>query len=143
MYRFHATQLMVDAFEEKDIKFRAVDHDTSECVDVGFPVDNGPSVVAHFISRDDDNDVSVRIYGLLHGVMESKRDKVMKACNECNCRFRFVKFCMDDDGDVNVAYDIPMSTQDDCLGKVAMEVFARVMGILDGAYPVLMHALWS
>ena len=52
-----------------------------------------------------------------------------------------MKFCGDDDGDVNVEYDYPVNSISPAAS--AKEMVIRFTQIIDDAYPVLMRSLWS
>lgn len=67
----------------------------------------------------------------------------METCNILNNTMRYVKFYIDDDGDVNVEYDFPCRLSDDCVGEVAYEMFHRLMAILDGEYSIFMRAIYT
>ena len=105
-----------------------------------FGIKNGGSYRIRFISRDDDNDVAVRVYGLVT-VGEENRAKVLPTLNNLNARFRYIKFVMDDDGDINLEYDYPVR----CPNPVASaeEIIIRIVKMVDEAYPELMRAMWS
>ena len=64
-YEFKATNLIAEAFEKCGVKFDVVSHHGSEQLLAGFSVDCGPNVIMRFISRDNDNDIAARIFGLI------------------------------------------------------------------------------
>jgi len=105
-----------------------------------FGIKNGGSYRIRFISTDDDNDVAVRVYSLL-SVEGDQKEKVFPVLNTINRKFRFVKFTMDDDGDINVEYDFPVSSP--APEKCAKEIVVRLVSIIDKAYPDLMRAMWA
>lgn len=143
MEKYHATQLIVKAFQEKKIRFRVEQLGRQEEIQAGFQVDCGPFVTVRFISLDDDNDVAIRALGIVGGVPKEKRPRVLEACNEINRDRRFLKFVLDRDGDVNVEYDFLMRADDGCIGEMACEVFAITMHIIDKDYPLLMKAIYT
>lgn len=100
-------------------------------------------MTVRFISLDDDNDVAIRALGIVGGVPKEKRLRVLEACNEINCKRRFLKFVLDRDGDVNVEYDFLMRADDGCIGEMACEVFAITMHLIDKDYPLLMKAIYT
>lgn len=142
-YMYKATGLIQETFDEKGIKYRVETAGKAEMVCAGFTIDEGPFVIARFVSRDNDNDVGLRVLGLINDVTEAKRARVMEACNVLNNMIRYVKFYIDDDGDVNVEYDFPCRLSDDCVGEVAYEMFRRLMAILDGEYSIFMRAMYT
>ncbi len=140
---FKATRLIQQAMEKEDMHSRIEEGDKSSRVLAGFGVKNGPNVRVQFISTDDDNDVAIRLFGLVSEVADDKFASVTAACNTCNNKYRYVKFLIDDDRDVNVEYDLPVRTSNDSVGREAVEIFMRFMQIVDECYPEFMKALWS
>lgn len=142
-YEFKAINLIAEAFEKHDAKFRVFNIRGQEELVAGFSVDAGPNVMMKFITRDNDNDVAARIFGLVTKTPKEKRSRVMEACNVLNRKIRFMKFYLDTDGDINVEYDFPVHSSDDCIGEMAFEIFVRTMQILDHEYEIFMKALYT
>lgn len=142
-YEWKATNLMAQTFEKHGAKFEVVNSDGVEQLLAGFSVDCGPKVMMRFVSQDNDNDVAARIYGLVSNIPQEKRLRVMEACNILNRKIRFIKFYLDEDGDINVEYDFPLHSPDDGIGEMAFEVFIRMMRILDDQYEIFMKALYT
>ncbi len=142
-YEFNATNLIAEIFEERGIHFDVVSRNGREQLLAGFSVDCGPNVVMRFISRDDDNDVAARIYGLISNTPKEKRGRVLEACNTLNRKVRFMKFYLDGDNDINVEYDFPMRSPDNGIGEMAFEIFIRTMQILDSEYGTFVEALYG
>lgn len=142
-YEFNAINLIAEAFEARNVKFNVVNHQEAEQLMAAFSVKCGPNVFVRFISCDNDNDVAVRIYGLISNIPEEKKARVLEACNVINCKIRHMKFCMDSEADVNVEYDFPISIPDEMVGEVAFEIFVRMMRTLDAEYGIFMKALYS
>lgn len=142
-YEFNATNLIAETFEKRGVKFDVVSHHGSEQVLVDFPVDCGPNVIMRFISRDNDNDVAARIFGLITNTPKEKRTRVMEACNVLNNKIRYIKFYLDTDGDINIEYDFPVHSPDDGIGEMAFEIFVRMMQVLDSEYSIFMKALYT
>ena len=142
-YEFKAINLITETFEKRGVKFDVVSHRGSEQLLAGFSVDCGPNVIMRFISRDNDNDVAARIFGLITNTPKEKMGRVMEACNVLNHKIRYMKFYLDTDGDINVEYDFPVHTPDDGIGEMAFEIFVRTMQILDSEYSIFMKALYS
>lgn len=142
-YEFKATNLIAETFEKRRVKFDVVSHHGSEQLLAGFSVDCGPNVIMRFISRDNDNDVAARIFGLISNTPKEKRVRVLEACNVLNHKIRYMKFYLDNDGDINVEYDFPVHSPDDGIGEMAFEIFVCMMQILDSEYSIFMKALYS
>lgn len=141
--KYRATGLIQEAFEKKHAKYNVEIVENTESVCVPFAIDEGPGVMARFISRDNDNDVAFRIFGLINDIKVEKRNRVSEACNILNDKVRYLKFIIDDDGDVNVEYDFPQHISDDCVGEVAFEMLRRAMVILDSNYSIFMKAMYT
>jgi len=138
----HATAIIEKKMKEEGFKLAAEEDgmEGASYVMAGFTVENGPDVAVMFISQDDDNDVSVRLFGLAH-VPEEKKLFVYPVLNQLSEQYRFIKFIMDGEGYVNIEYDFLTEVSDECLGDCCCEIFVRIMKIVDEAYPVLMKAL--
>ena len=61
--------------------------------------------------------------------------------NKVNSTYRWVKFYLDDDGDVRVEVDALLD--DDSCGEECLGLFQRLGNIADDAYPVLMKEIWK
>lgn len=126
--------------KDDNLKVFTEELEKSSHVWLQFGIKNGPSYRIRFISRDDDNDVAVRVFALLH-VEENMQSKVLPVINDLNCRFRYVKFSMDKDGDVNLDYDYLVRDPNPAVS--AREILIRITDIVDKAYPEFMRAMWS
>lgn len=140
---FHATNLISESFDQHGVKYRMNEMENASEIEAGFSIKSGPTVSVRFISSSQNNDVAVRVFGLINQVPEEKRMAVMEACNRLSEEIRFVKFCMNSNANVNVEYDFLANVSDECIGECCFEIFARLMSILDQRYHVLMDALYS
>lgn len=139
---YKATNLITEAFDKHDIKYHVDEREDASIIEASFAVSMGPQIDARFISKDDDNDVAVRVYGLICKVPEPRRAAVLEACNTLNGKIRFVKFYLDAENSVNMEADLPLNTGDDCIGECCFELFVRIMQILDAEFHVLAEALY-
>lgn len=137
---FKATKEIAAYLEEKGIKYDVNGNEKLSFVKVRYKCDNLAGIEVVFLSSDDDNDVSVRVMRLVK-VPENKRTAVLKVINDLHCRFRYVNFVLDKDGDVRMDYDMPLRTSN--VGAVAKEICSRMVNIGDKVYPELMKAIWS
>ncbi|HIU18805.1 MAG TPA: YbjN domain-containing protein [Candidatus Limiplasma stercoravium] len=138
---FAATKRIYNALKAKEgLKVFTEENEKSSEVWLQFPVKNGGNYRIKFISTDNDNDVAVRVFGLLR-VDDTQKAKILEALNALNVKYRYVKFCCDNDGDVNIEYDYPVRSENP--ENSAEEIVIRFVKIIDDAYPQLMHALWN
>jgi len=82
-----------------------------------------------FIKEDDGgNDVALRILKISR-CSRYQFDQVREVLNELQLKYRFLRFTLDDDGDINGEYDFPTTYED--IGKGAVEMCLRLTIILD------------
>ena len=94
-----------------------------------------------FIKQDDeDNDVSLRVFDVVK-FPEHKKDKGLEVLAKLGRQYRFIRFAMNDEGEVNAEYDFPMEFSP--IGEGAFEMMVRFTDILDNCYPELMRAIWA
>ena len=84
--------------------------------------------------------MAVRVIALTR-VEEEKVPVILPVINELNVKYRFVKFTLDKDNDINVEYDYPVSCSNP--GESAEEIMIRFVQIIDESYPSLMRAMWA
>lgn len=142
-YEYKATNLIAEAFEKESLSFDIIKREDSEQVLVPFPIDSGHVVCIQFILRNNDNDIAVRIFGLLTRINESKQGRLIKLCNYLNGKRRHLKFYVDVDGDVNVEYDFLTETTDQNIGEMAVEICGRMFCAIDEDYGVFIKALYT
>lgn len=137
----HATNLIADYFREKEMKFSVHDVDGASYVDAGFSIPCGPAIVVHFISRDEDNDVAIRIFSLISSIPSAKEDIALRLCNELSRRNRSVKFYLSEDNSINMEYDLSEHTPDEAVGPICHDMFMRMATILFVEYAGMVRAL--
>jgi hypothetical protein len=72
---------------------------------------------------------------------KNKLDAGINVCNKMNNHWRWVTFCIDDDGDV--AASIDSYVDDFNCGELCMNLVRRMVNIIDEAYPDIARALWA
>ena len=140
---FHATNLITEAFDRHGIKYHVDEREDVSIVLAGFAIRMGPQIDVRFISNDDDNDVAVRIFGLVCRIPEERRTAALEACNRLSSEIRFFKFYLTAENNVNVEADLPMRTDDCCVGECCFELFVRLMKILDDNFTVIAQAVYA
>ena len=140
---YKATNLITKEMDEVGIRYTVHENEDSSRIYARFSINNGPGLTVQFISRDDDNDVSIRLFRLIGDVSKEKKGKICSVVNECNRKYRFLKFTFDEENDVNIEYDLTAASSDDSIGLQACELFMRIMDIANEVYPLFMQAMWS
>ena len=137
MYKM--THLIYDTLKKvENLKVYTKETENSSSVWVKFSVGNNHSYTIYFISNDDDNDVAVRIFGLV-SVDKSRRISILPVLNNLNNKNRYVKFTLDEDGDINLEYDYNIDCPDPAAS--AFEILTRIIHIVNDSYPTILRAL--
>jgi len=127
-------------FDEMELHYRVTQGKNSDVIRLSTGTDSGAKIDFTIFPSGEKSDVSMRVYGVVK-VPENKSENLMRVCNELNKKYRYVKFFVDSDRDVNVAYDITRNNGE--LGETVLEIMARFHNIINEAYPVLMRAIWA
>lgn len=96
---YKATKLIKEEMERQGLKYSIEEFEdgSGSTLLVRFTINNGPSLRVKFISLDDKNDVAIRLFRIVENVAESKINEMLKAVNECNCEYRYLKFILDEE----------------------------------------------
>ena len=140
---YKATRRISEEFDRRGFHYRLCELDDMSLIEAGFSVNAGPFVLVRFLSRDEDNDVALRIFDLIHKVPEGRCDAVRAACSKLNEKVRFLKFYLDSDNNVVASYDLPQRIDEESVGPCCAELFVRCMQILDGEFHCLAEAIYS
>ena len=140
---YNSTRLIAQAMDNHNFKYSVEEQEDRSLIVAGYRIQSGNILQVKFISQSKDNDVAIRLFCLVNSVSEDKVEKTLKILNACNCKYRYLRFVLDNDRDINVEYDIPEYTSDDCIGEIACEIFARIMSIVDDCYPMIMREMWT
>jgi len=140
---FNATRLLDEEFKTHNLKYSIREKEEIQIIDVPFGIQNGPSVIIHYITSDQRNDLSIQITDLAHNVPDEKRIRMLETINTLKKKYRFIKFTLDSDNDLDVKADFPSTTSDESLGPMAFEMFVRIMRIMGDAYPKIARTLYS
>lgn len=139
---YRATELIKEEMDQKGMKYSIREYADSSVLSASFGIENGPRVNVKFISRGD-RDVALRLFSIVHHVTEDKTGEMLKAINKCNSKYRYLKFTLDEDQDVNIEYDFPLDIDDASFGKAVCGMLVLIVRIVNEAYPELMQAFWE
>ena len=133
-----AAKLFMAFLESQEVHGSFVDENQA-VVRVGWNLENTKISILFFFG-DDGKDVHL-IGGGFCKAPENKKDAVLRAINDCNNNFRWVKFVLKENGDIE-AEDDAVVQLDSCADE-CFELMLRMCNIVDKAYPSFMKALWS
>ncbi|MCD7769359.1 MAG: YbjN domain-containing protein [Oscillospiraceae bacterium] len=129
--------LYMQYMDENGIKYRDVKENV---VRVTYGGDHLASIPVYvFFDKDGDPMVSFRCWEIAN--LKEKPEKGVRACNDLNAEYRWVKFYIDKDCDVICQADAYVD-EESC-GEICRRMVSRIVSIADDAYPVLMKALWG
>ena len=126
-----------DLLDEKEIKYRVIN---ANRIAVGVCGDDLPNQEIILIFDDDDTDVGIRAFSIVK-VPESKKLGAIASCEALNASIRFVKFCVDQDDDLNAEIDAIIEPY--TAGKICFSHLVRLTEILKKVYPIIMNAIWG
>ncbi len=125
--------------QQKGLKHDVDERNDDTVVSAGFDMDNASMRVRIFID-DDNKHVALRIFSLCKATPE-QFNKAVIACNDCNTEYRWIKFYIDSDNDINASFDI--TTSDNAADEDIFDAMSRILSISDDVYPKIMKSLWS
>ena len=137
---YQSIQEIAKALDDVEIHYR-VDEDDAHHVLITNITSNIATYKFLFVKTEEKgNDVGIRIIGLASYPREKWMD-VYKLINSLQQEYRFVKFRLDEDGDLMASYDLPQSAQS--VGKCAVEMLLTLGKVLDECYPELKRLQWA
>ncbi len=129
----------MNALDAKDIKYSVEEMESDTAVTVGFSMNNTSLRIRIFFD-DDNKHVALRCFGFVKVTQEQFANALI-TCNKCNQEYRWVRFVIDDDLDVN-AYDDAVTTPESS-GDEIVELMTRMFQIVDECYPTFMKNIWA
>ena len=137
---YPSTDEIYNLFLEKKIMCQIIEKDGSSTVSVSVSGDQIDYDVL-FITDAESNSLALRIFRLI-SFPPDRSDAMIEAAEQCNKKFRFLKFIVDTDSHfVQVQYDFLTRCED--IAEQAFELFYRTLEILRESCPVLLTAAWS
>lgn len=133
--KYKAIGIIAKKLEENNLKYTVDVTGDFEMLEVRLNLAECLPYTVLFVSTDDDNDVAVRIIGLIHSISEQKRAAMVDVCNDLNSKYRYFCFYVSPAGDLDVRFDFPINCSDDCVGPIAVEVIARLVKIIKESCP--------
>lgn len=115
-------------------------NDSDNILRMGF--DLNATEISIFITFSEDED-TVALHGMnFIKIPKGKSECLYKICNECNTKYRWVKFGLDEENEVLVVRADAWIQLDNC-ADVTFKLVHSMAEIVDEVYPVFMKALWG
>lgn len=130
------------ALTERGLKFDYIEEYDNPMVALGFGGGDFSftHVVVHLVFDLDGTSAQI-VTSPIAGVPVEKTAQVLLTLNECNNKFRWVKFYLDEDNDIIANGDVMFDEQN--TAETCIEMIMRTANIIDDAYADLMKAVWS
>lgn len=125
--------------DETKTKYREESNGRQWEIVTGFTGKEKNYLIKFISTGSNDDTLAMRIFGIV-SVERSQYSRVYPVLNKLQDTYRFLRFTLDGDGDVNVEYDLTCCDKD--AGLVALELIVRITKILDDAYPELKRAAY-
>ncbi len=135
------TTLIATELENAGLNFQVQETGALSYVEAAFTGSNGTYVI-RAISSSDEPDVKIMSADFAK-IPENKRDRGYALVNALNIKYKYAKFCIDEEGDLCVQCDLPAALSTAEVGTVARELMLRFPRIIDDAYPDIMRIIWS
>ena len=129
-------------FNERGLKYTSVEDSQRPMIKLSFGGGDFSftHVMIHVIFDNDGTSAQI-ITSPIAGVPAEKMAQLLFALNECNHRFRWVKFYLDEDNDIIADTDLIFTEQN--AGEACFELVMRTASIVDDAYSTIMKEIWS
>lgn len=135
-----AIQDVKQAFDKANLKYH-INHVGNQWEVVAGVNGKANTYQVKFIAKDGSkNDLALRVFALAH-FPQDRRYAAYPVLNKFQQKYRFIRFNLDRDGDVNMEYDLPSCTSN--VGACAVEMLLRTMKMVDEIYPDLMRSVWA
>ncbi|MBQ9000879.1 MAG: YbjN domain-containing protein [Eggerthellaceae bacterium] len=134
--------LVERAMVERGLKFDHVDEYDNPMISLSFGGgDFSYTHVAIHLVFDLDGESAQVVTSPIANAPGEKTSKMLLILNECNHKFRWVKFYLDNDNDVVANGDVIFNEQN--AGEACIELVMRTASIIDDAYPEIMKGIWG
>lgn len=131
------------ALDKNGYQYYDVNADRTDCTMVVMPykLDKPPEHVQYLIAFDGFNSNGVQIHCKLAHFSKDKLLAGIEVCNRLNGRYRWVRFNIDDGGDLMVGLDDTV-TKDTVFDQLMLRL-AMLNEFIEESYPEFMKALWG
>ena len=130
------------ALTERGLKFEHVDQYDNPMISLNFGGgDFSYTHIAIHLVFDLDGTSAQVLSSPIANVPADKTAKMLFVLNECNNRFRWVKFYLDGDNDIVANGDVIFDEQN--AGEACVELIMRTASIIDDAYADIMKGIWG
>ncbi len=134
-----AAKNLTDLLDKEGIKYSTDERENDTVLTCGAGLKNTSVKLNVFIDNNNTH-VALRCFGFIR-VSQDKFANALITCNTCNQEYRWVKFTIDEDMDINAQDDAIVSAE--TAGTEIWELMRRMFNIVDECYPVFMKSIWA
>lgn len=138
---YKSTRIIKKVLDDNNIKNHMYEFGVSSVIAVDCRIKDDLTVRVQFISKSKDNEVRIMIPYLIRMIPEDKEAEVLKLINACNRKYKFVKFYLDKNRNLQLEYILPQTTQDNSVGAEAVEIYIRMVRTVAYEYPTFMNVI--
>lgn len=132
---------MVSLFNNEEIAFDRRELEDESVFILTFGIDNAPGMIVRFII---DNSCSAKLRcRLFRNIPKEKSREVIRMLNQINTQYRFICFCLDDEGGLYATYDFNLHGECNEAAAFSKEMIMLLLNIADDAIPTIAKALWN
>ena len=128
------------ALDQQGIKYRELENSKHPAVRIGYNMENMDHLDVFFWFDEDGESLHFGS-GVIAHVPEAKTEVALKALNQANYNYRWLKFFLDNDNDIVASGDQVLKP--DVIGNTCTELLNRTLSICDEVYSDFMKAIWA
>ena len=134
-------QRIAAEFSKVGLKHQTLSVGSLNVIEGGFTGDNC-TVKIRVVAVENESEIKVLSENFAK-IPAQKQNEGYSLINALNKKYKYVKFVMDDSGEVCAQWDVLDTIPAETLGMVVVEVVVRMSRIIDDAYPEIMKMIWS
>ena len=132
-------EAFVDYLKKEELKFLDIDE---RAIRISWDAENiAPGVDILVIFDKENRNAAHFMCGGFCKAPENKMDVMLKVCNEANKQYRWIKFYINDSQEVMAEDDAVLDMAS--VGEECIELVARMVRVVDEAYPKFMKAIYA
>lgn len=134
---FHVTKEICKVFRESSAPYDVEKKNGTSAVVADIPGAYVDGAKIRFISEEEGNDITAVVSGIAK-LTDKQREQIYVTLNKLNSSFRYLRFRLDEKGEVIAEYDFPACSEN--VAEQAFEVYLTTMEMLDDVAKMILSA---
>lgn len=130
--------------QNKDVAYDTVDLENGK---IGFKfyqsIENGPRLLLGVIFNSDDTIVDLTIYNIAKLTNPLKKENYLHLVNELNDNYRYTKFVVTEELEVNATYSMILPTNNYDFSSDIFDSLIMILQTVEDSFPKFMRLQWS